>query len=208
VSAQDGDRTGSFPVGPPARPIPGPDAGQLLQQYVNKRSFLPGRALTPGVHGVMDTSIEYPVRRRPVQTVFAAGVGLNVVELAAPGPDQHMVVYYGFFQAIGANPILEAALWTQSDETAGAGMATAPTAIPLLWGVPVTIVTLRRLFPLVGAEVSSGTSTVQGVKSVYLPYPTSLWLGFDSGLGGQNCLTYTNSLTLPDTQPFSSILAL
>lgn len=204
----DRDRTGSFAAPPSSRRQSQDDPANLLKQYVNKRDFLPGRALVPGVVGTMDNSIEYPITRRVERTTFVSAAGFNIVQLVTPEPDQHMVVFYSFFQAIGLNPVIETALWTQTDATAGAGLAVGTNAVPLLWAVPITIIGLRRLVPLIATEVSSGANRIQGIRAVYLPVPVTLWVGWDAGLGGQNTLVFTQSLSLPDTQPVSSIMDL
>jgi hypothetical protein len=73
----NGDRTGSFII-PPA---PEKVAGKQLQQRINKRSFLAGRALLAGVTGTMDAAISYPIQRRTENTYFQAVAGINSIML-------------------------------------------------------------------------------------------------------------------------------
>lgn len=192
------------------RPGPLPPRTQTaLQRYFNRSGpYLAAREMGPGVQAVMDGSLEWPIQR-PVEVInFTAAVGFNIVLMAAPAVGQHMVIYSALSQAVGANPIQEAAMWVQEGIAVGAGLATDPMTIPLLWTVPLTIVTLRHLTPLIGTFVSTGASHIQGVSPVYLPFPNSLWFGIASNPAGQNVNIHMQSLTLPETQPFSSILDL
>lgn len=206
VSENGDDRTGSFKVQPPAeKPF------EQLRTYINRRSFLSARALNDqGVQASIDTSIEWPINRvlRRVIGPVVLPAGWNFFQLATPPPGMHMMVYDAQIQMVGVNLAEQGATWLQ-DHNRPAGPD--GESLILAWFVPLPypfLIFQRQVVPIVRGETASGASRIRGVDPVYLNSGKELWMGIESGLGGQNTLIWTQTLTLPDTQSFSAILDL
>lgn len=170
-----------------------------LQKFFQRTPFLAGYAMLPEVQGVMDLSLEWPLKLQPKNFDYVAVAGANRTVIAAPQQGTHLMVAYALFTTSVAAVGQQSTLFIQQ--------GSVPTAQQAINLQVVRLIVNRNVVPLVNTNaVADDGLFLEGIGAVYLPFPFQLVHTYGAAAGGENCTLRTGEYAFPETQPLSTII--
>lgn len=177
-----------------------------LQNYFNRTPYLAARELGPGVQGIMDVSAPWPLPLQVQNIEYTASVGDNRIDVVQPAQGFHtLVTHLSFAFLPGGGGVLASLTLRDASKNFAVGSQALLHIVDL---VVVPALTLGSVVHVGGSVFDNGVQVAGLTRPVYVPFPFSLMHLFASTAADPGMRIEFVSLTLPETQPFSSLLAL